>query len=557
MKTLKIKSGLQNRYHVQVVDAQTGAVKQEETFHNTVTDYWAEGIMSTFQTSGSKTAFIVGLGVGSGTHQSSDTQLFQALWHSSYIAWKDTTLFHEANSASYSLSFSISLTENQGNGLLTELSISESWSGDPGNCVNPICLANFQDAEGHTISIEKTDTDVLILDIEFQLTLDTSNLPSNVHINLSGKFMEYFPDPPVGRYQSDPTLMGEFSQYPGDSSYIYGTIASWMLPYRNDSARLSLNTNKGMGFSGGSYGKSGSWTSETIGQDKVYRATFSDVALSSEANLPDATEPYQIMSLGFLLDSCCLGIDFPDHDIFPPTEIEFQLEGDGSTTDFNLSVPVLMTNPAPEVSIDNQIISSGYTWYGINWNTIQPWIVTDWNNVMSYSRDNDYQTTKLQPTTPYSWSGRFTPGATELIYDFGTAVSIDCVGRLSTRYVDTTASIEYSLDYPYSWVAVKTWANAAAGSGLEHLSTPIIARYWRIVSGLRYQSRPTETDPQKIGMPVIGDWATVTKPTIRFDTAPGIGSVIKIKAYTEYPVKTSDWIYRTISLDISKGALNQ
>lgn len=564
MKKIELNFRMKNEYRVKLIDRHSGSIKSDILFHNTVTDYWKNNIANSFYMSEQETSFYFGLGTGEGTHQASDTQLFNAIWNRS-ISWSAGTQKHLAGDSFFTYELSISLTENEGNGNLTELSISRGWSGNPGNCVNPICLANFQDAEGHPIIIDKTDSDILTIDVKLKLELDTSSLPTNVHINQKNALTmgSDGSSGPSGKYYTDPTLMGDFNTLLCQGSYpfinFFGAMGSYLLPCSSYYAYLSLNPNKGFGYTNVNYYKTnGSWTRQDIGNQRVYRATFSDVALSNQGNLNVSTIPYQIMSLGFnVAGANNIGIDLPDHDIFPPTELEFQLTGDGSTTDFNLAIPVLMASRAPEVTIDNQsVAATDYDWYGVNWQTIQPWIVSDWNYVtdcsiyFTSSRGQYYNI----PTSPYQINSKFCGfGNTEIIYDFQEPITVDCVGRLSTEGVYGAASIEYSLTDPYSWVLVKSWANAAAGSGLEQIS-PITARYWRIVPNV-WGHGVTFTNPQKIGMPVIGDYATVTKPTIRFHTAPGVDSVIKIKAWTEYPVKSEDWIYRTISLDISKGVV--
>lgn len=557
MKTLDLKFKVMNRYRLTLIDSRTNTVKQDISFHNTVTDYWKNNIMTDMNTR--SVNLYLGLGDGDGKHVASDDALFHPVWNAN-IGWRSFKLDHEANASYFSAHYSRTLLETEANFQLSELSLSESWSSN--NARYPYCLANFQDSEGHSIKINKTHTDILVLDIELQFTLDTSSLPSNVHINLGTRMLGGIPSSPCGRVQRDPTLIGEFKDMliTTDENG-YGTIVSWMTWAKSSyslASCISLNPNKGFSFCPCFHTKyygSGDTKEKVTIDSRVYnRMTINNVALSSDGNLLDSKAPYQIMSLGFNYGNCSLGIDLPDHDIFPPTELEFQIVGDGSTTDFNLPVPILMSHSVEHpvvISHDNvEISASEYDWYGVNYQTIQPWIVCDWNNVYGWS---EYQSTSwgqsaCVPTSPYNSAAWWGFGNSGIWYDFLGDITIDCIGRLSTsRLYGAGAFIEYS-DDKENWVRLKTFDNSEFG--LTQID-PVTARYWHINPNSVGQGAADSN--QTVCMPVIGQWDIVTKPTVHFHTAPGVDEVITIKAWTEYPLKSEDWIYKTVSVDICKG----
>ena len=555
MKRISPQFDIQNKYRIRTYEVDTNCLKQDISFHNTVTDYWKNTVMPSFQpySTRAEASFQLALGTGTGTHTSSDTSLFNQIYAVS-IDYQDCRVVHSEGNPYISLTYSITLADGTATGNLTELALTR-----PDSTSHPFCIANFQDAEGNPITIEKTASTVLQLDIELQMTLSTASLPDNVHIGLSnGTVLGDNGSPVVSKWVGNPAYQGDYSAIPMWSNISRCTIASWLLGCRDNIPYISLNPNKGLGVLSCFAFKQGSLSTETVSSQLVTRITASDVAPSASFNLNDATAPYQIMSLGFRIGGCVIGIDLPDSDIFTPVELEFEIVGDGTTTDFNLPVPILSATKGCTVTIDNiEVDSSNYDWYGVNYQTIQPWIVSDWNNVVSYSvydvNSNGYSAGV--PTAPYHWVYASTwawkgIGNDEIIYDFGSAITIDCVGRLSSNGVSRTdAAVYYSTDKPYNWVELKKWTTASA-YGLEKLDTAIVARYWKIVPRVR-----NHTPNQQPGMPVIGQWDVVTKPTIRFHTAPGNEQVVRIKAYTDYPLKSSDWIYQTVSLDISKGAV--
>lgn len=547
MKRINITPKIKNKYEIQLRDSKTGSLKQEIHFHNHVTDYWKENIMGKFRTSSSSKSFAIALGTGEGIHTSADTQLFHQIYNQTLNHY-NYRVYHVKGNPYISYKFSLTLDESKAKGTLTEIAL--AFSASSSTLTDIYTIANFQDAEGHPIAIEKTDTDTLVLNIELELSLDTSALPSNVLINLW--YREDNGQSPMIPTKTNISAIPTQDITPVSmlSDYFYCSLLNWMF-ILTSSTGLSLNTDKSMGYLSNAVPikkTSGTWSRSEVDGRYIYRVSFSDVAKSAEGNLTDATEPYQIMSLGFLIGGVSISVNLPDHDIFPPTELEFKITGDGVTTDFNLPVPILMRDRGCVVTINNQIIpQTDYDWYGKNYQTIQAWELNDWSKVTNYSIYSAGYRGIV--TSPYLYD--FGLGNDYINYDFLEPKTVDCVCRLSTTGTSGKTSIYYKITESDDWTLVKEWASSDTAIGIERLSTPITARYWRVEPNVRGTSKIAS---QKTGFPLFGQYDEVTKPTIRFHNPPAADQVVLIKAWTEYPIKTEDWVYKTISLDICKGA---
>lgn len=556
MKRIDLNFKVQNRYRLRLFDAESGTLKEDVTIHNTVTDYWKTEILPTFYTSGGNRNLYLFLGTGTEPHTSADTELHSPLFNYS-ISWEGRYLTHTAGEDFMRFNVTVTLTESQANGDLAELALSHGQNGNQPS--QTYSIANFHDSEGQPIVIQKTDTDTLTLDIELQFSLDTSSLPANVLINLQSieALASEIRFPAYSSIASLPTASYQIAYYSYPSSATYGTLVSWLMACQNFYGQLSLNTNKNLGYCDLSpiTKSNGSNLGYTVVDNKrVYRYSWSDIAMSAAGNLEDPEEIYQIKSLGFILNSCGLTINLPDHSIFEPTELEFQIVGDGVTTDFNLPVPLLMQDRGCVVTINDQVMDpSEYDWFGINYQTIQAHDLIDWNHATSCStyRSQSWGTDHGMANSPYQstlWMGY---GNSYINYHYDEPIVVDCVGRLSNVGVYGTSAIKYSNDGGSSWTTLKQWLTSDTSIGFEQLDDPITASDWRIEANIRSGAGSIST--QKTAFPIFGDYATVMTPTIRFHNPIPNEQIVHIKAYTEYPLKSSEWIYKTISIDISKG----
>lgn len=552
MKTVEIGTKLMNKYHIQL--KRGDEVIQEINFHNTVTDWWAANTARNFVR---RTGITVAIGDGDGIHTASDLQLFHSIWNSSTSAttW---TYSHEANSSAVQLTWSRTFNETEIIGSLSEIGLFTN-----SNLNQPFCLANFQDGEGHAITIDKTKYDVLTLDIVLELTMDTSRLPSNIMIPHRVFWNIYYNrnPQPIFRNLLNPSLDSSFSisfdtgVRSGSSTSLIPNWFSWALGLgRGPNGSVCLSSAKNVYSASKAVHK----TLETanpstieVGSDLVNRwVSTSPVAASANNNLID-DKSWQVMSIWLERDGILLGINLPDHDIFPPTELEFEVIGDGLTTDFNLSVPVLMADsPSTPVSISINNVplsSSEYDWYGKNYQSLQAWSTIDGSNMIDFS--TYYATSNGSgtrcPTLAYANTEWINFGAQWIEYRFPSAISVDCVARLGS-WSNTSAVLVWD-EQAGDWASVYNFVSNE--SGIIQLSQPVVSARWKVTTKAT-TANATQTSP----LPLFGTYSEVSKPQIRFHTAPPDGAVVRIKAYTEYPCKTSDWIFDTISFDVIKKA---
>lgn len=259
-------------------------------------------------------------------------------------------------------------------------------------------------------------------------------------------------------------------------------------------------------------------------------------------------------------------ITFPNHTLYPPKELTFTLTGDGSTTDFNLPIPELMTSNVV-VTVDGATLASNaYTFSGKNFEYAQAWASTDSRYVvdwgMRHYQPSGATSTQSLPviTFPYSGYGNLsvsnvylTPEEASqgymdnpMVFDFETPKTVNTF-KGTLRWNSMRVPVE--LDYSTNGTA---WENAAvldlSAAANEVTFSPISARYWRI-NKLPSQGQQHPTTPASILTNLALGFDNVA-PTIRFNTAPASGAAISITAFCEYPMKNANWRIDPCTLDI-------
>lgn len=554
-KQINLGCRLENRYTITILNNE-GKIKSKLQFHNVVTDWWKTNLAPWFR---SGTQPSIRIGTGSGTHTAADTSLFNQIF-SRQFSWSSGVLDHIGGSNSIIYKISFTLTETECNGNLTELGIFRNDS-------QPICIANFKDAEGQAITLEKTQYDVLTLDIELEIAADFSQLPSNVHIAVDSIYPSATGDQNwLGLFTPRYTDLSKVPTYHDRTMYLIGSggntvgprpsIFGLVMGLLGNTGKMNPSPCRGINLGNliSPLNRSVTYLETTSNSTPVCRFSIANTALSSEANTFDDSL-YQIMGINLNVGDTLMTIDLPDHDIFPPTELEFQMVGDGTKTDFNLPLPRLMQSRGATVTIDNVLVSSSdYDWFGKNYTMLQAWDMCDCLNVSDINvyRQYSYGGRFVTPITPYQTQlDGYAIGNDSIEYDFKQTISVDCVGKLAVG--SNTASIYYKQNLTDNWTLVYTFSGS--DQGIVDLPQTISARYWKIEPNTSYPIT-SGVNNFNIPLPVFGLKSEVTKPTIRFHSAPASGATIKIKAYTEYPCKNSDWIFDTISIDIVKAAVN-
>lgn len=145
--SIKLDASIHNRFDIEVIDAETGKVKQSVQAENVILN----SLWLNFSTTWS--SYIL-YGSGSGTPAATDTGLF------SFIAGKASTSYSsglDANNRVYSRTVMITISETEAVGK----NISEVGLGYGTSNSNLVTHAMLKDMNGNDITILKTDTDII------------------------------------------------------------------------------------------------------------------------------------------------------------------------------------------------------------------------------------------------------------------------------------------------------------------------------------------------------------------------------------------------------------
>ena len=540
----KNKIRVHNFFVATLENTITGEKKQYRAENIVLDCYFKYLIYDGYSTSSFVQSILVG--TGTGTLDPSRTSLFQPLASHDGVTEVEAVLT-SANSMRRVLT--TTFTETEANGTLTEVAL-----GRRNNL--PVTHAFFTDSEQHPISIVKTNTDRLTLEatlyVEWDIDpqLDVMYYPA--WASGDRPLMVMTPDDDVDK-QTGLTPGGISSDnYVGFGNWISGRTSQ--LVFRasggaTENIGLSLVTRAipSAYYPGSPMENKCILTANgTIYYDLstgLYRVLQGGQINSNTGNL---ARTYQIRSLQWRNRFV---IPFPNHSIYPPKLLTFELTSDGGT-DYNLGIPELMTTNV-EVSVDGVVQDpSTYTFNGKDFTYKQAWVNSD-NKYVKHcdcyqgSRSHT-NTSRLVPFTLKSidvdidWQSA-DGGNPAVIYDFGSARGVD------TFISEVAGELLYSSDCE-NWITAATISSATTPATVVTFSE-ISARYWKCTfpkSCSRYWGDNSNA------FTFVSNFDKMT-PQLKFNSAPPSGAVIQVKAYTEYPVKNSNWIINQTAFDIIIG----
>lgn len=149
---IPVKANIHNKFDIEVIDAKTGAIKQKAVAYNTIcNNLWSR--------LASKSAYFSAIhyGSGVGTPSTADTSLFSFIGADAVSFYPVEGINFDPVSGVFSARKSIQLAAGTAVGkTITEVGIGY------GTYANNLCThAMLRDMNGNSISIEKTDTDVI------------------------------------------------------------------------------------------------------------------------------------------------------------------------------------------------------------------------------------------------------------------------------------------------------------------------------------------------------------------------------------------------------------
>lgn len=513
----EMKVTIHNRFDAVLTNTKTGEEKRYVAF-NMVLDNWFNYLRRNTKSS-TNAANITSLvvGTGTGTLARTRTNLFNRLGGVDLTNLSIDVLSHTRFQRKATVTFS----ESQVNGNLTEVGLAASTGA------GTLCShAFFTDGEGNPIVIEKTNTDRLTVNVtvyaEYTITgplKRTGCIPNGYDISSR---LDY--DSEVGGSRTTAFIVMDMSTWLlGTSPALWQGTSTTIGEPTYYTTRIPSRYDFSVGFHpGNNYGQASQ-------SGSLLRFALSQNIASTVGNL---AATYQIKSIGYRE---LFYIQFPDENIFPKKQLTFELTGDGTTTDFNLGVPELMTSNV-EVSIDGVVQDpSTYNFWGIDCTMMQ--------GIPSAQLEYLYYIDRQTPSGASAKSVPFVPGrvnqanTTEYRYDFETAITIDTL----SAYRTTTLS--YSSDSE-NWTVAASFTQTSGSTPHVETFSPISARYWKLVTAV-YDGG---SDTSNRGI-VLGFF--LNKPQLEFQTAPAQNALIEVKAYTEYPLKNDKWIIDGTSVDIT------
>lgn len=501
MIELKAPLSIKNEYVLELYD-KDGKLKDKAYAYNLVTNsFWSAAFSS-----GSWYPFkYVIIGTGTGTPSVTDTVLFKTL-ATATTTRTNVTYAYPTSTATYTATFPASSSTV---GVITEIGLGKS------NLDGHLHThALLQDSEGNPITINKTDTDTLIVTAKVHCTVSSSE--DLVLVSASG-FIGF--------------------------TRTFSTTAEYLRPANY---RLSASPCRPTYSSLYDNSSTGSYSSSTRSYTSTLQRIDKDTGNGNYANA--------VYVDGFGT------VQLPNESIFPAYELQPTLvgTGDGSTTEFKCPIPDFVEN-TETITVDGVELTRDVDY------TVDPIGNTALNASAISAYSNFAKSISASSSTSYTWyqfgikalsSKGFLIGTVDkpMTFDLGSektcnALFIDLLlDAYSTPAGATgcTLTLEYSNDN-VSWQVATSVDTKFIGanypssypSEYKNMLTkfdPITARYWRIYSSgsSSYLSYGLGCNGNSF-FGYVGDGIVFKEP-------PADGAEIKIKATVNRPYKTSDYL---------------
>ena len=509
MSKLKTHVQIHNKYELELYDVE-GNLKDKAYAYNVVTNYF----WNRFFNAQSLNWFrYIGIGTGTGTPSASDNSLFR------HLAYVDTEL------VSKKIEYPTSTYVRKGifgastslKGLLTEVGFVDAGSS---------CLthAMLQDAEGNTITINKTDADVLIVTATLYVTVTADESFLLVPANDFGLFN---------------TIGGSGYGFSATVGHLHASAGVY-LPVLG-----SLHSRSAGNASG-----SPATRSATLGAGRM------------------PVDSGQRFGIGTYVNSLFIanfgGIRLPDPQIFP----EYRLSpmnvgtGDGVTTEFVCPIPDFVEG-TEKVVVDGVVLTNGvdYTVDSKGNSALNASSINAHSNFavhISNGGKDGYNATRMFGTAGFATTqahGIFAKGTAPLVFDMGKDVECNAlfVDGLVCRYntsntMPTTLVLEYSANKS-DWEEAARITLDARGTAYEGKITGanknqlvrfegVTARYWR----LHVESDNSHVKNYGIGSAWGNSFFGKVGQGIVFTNPPAEGAIITIDAIVDRPYKTADYV---------------
>ena len=564
------------KYHVEMIDSQTGKVKQSGDFHNIATittgNFFIRNMYEQYYRICNIMCY---LRVGSGTTQPSytDTALTSSLWE----AGAETFSYEWVDDYTVKGVASYRYPADSGHvGNVSEAGL--RYQASPSGRIATHVL--FTDSEGNPVVFEKTDLDILIVNVEIQASLTSSDnkFTPFIHPTVLDEMLSNNPHYPSGG--STPggcTHAGTygFFKFDEDKNFV-------------DYGNTMYNTVLSDTVIDGSIYRSDDFSAYEANEDGSAYFTIKKMRLPN-TSITDETY-YRGVYLAYY--GCFM---LPNSELFPDYTIENIAigTGDGETTTFENPLSYFKEN-TETIYIDNVALTRG-TDYTINHRgninkkfeicqDIKPETAT---SDLLYDDDiwstcTYHVTSMFKPTQcTMKYPNKFDTSTecyginadNPAILDFGEDVSFNFILGRNIRLLrrtqggafsqtTTTASIVVeSSDDGSDWTEVVSGNISSNAISLDFDET-IAARYWRISTDQVSSDATydyiicTVPSGQVVYNEDCGIALGLCDPYIEFTTAPATDSVITMKVDEDIMMKNENFaidIISTINMNITSG----
>ena len=516
MSNLRTHLQIHNKYELELYDAN-GNIKDKAYAYNVVTNtFW-----NTFFGNGSTTSHwfrYIGIGTGTGTPSIIDGSFFkflasaEATLVSKDTKYPTTTLVQKATFGA-----SASLV-----GTLTEVGFTIGSSSSSSQCLTHAML---QDAEGNTITIEKTDTDVLIVTATLYVTVTADESFELVPANSFGLFS---------------ALRGSGINSGNTVGYLY-PAACPALPTLSSLQETYIGTNNGS-------------------------------ATTRSRNIPTTRMPLasgQRNGIGTYINCMFVsqfgGTRLPNAEFFPAYTLQPMSvgTGDGVTTEFVCPIPDFIEG-TEEVVVDGVKLTNGvdYTVDSKGNSALNASSVNAHSNfaksISNGGKSSSGGGARVLGTAGFSGPseyGVYPKSTAPLVFDMGKDVECNALfidGLLYKTNYSTTYTVPIVLEYSSdneTWAEAARLSMTAIGYGYSDRLTAsdknklvrfdsITARYWRLYA----DSTQSYIKDYGVGSAYGNSFFGKIGQGIVFTNPPAEGAVITIAANVDRPFKTADYV---------------
>lgn len=520
---LKIPISIANRYHVLLVGPE-GEIKQESISHNTIcqnmfsNDAWQGNDWSLRK---------LQLGSGTGTPSISDTKLFQRLWgvdiqKASYDLKYPTSTIH--------MTFEVPAKSSYV-GTITELGL--------GQQEHLMTHALLSDAEGQPMSIDKTDIDRLIVDVDLFITVTASepiHLPDSVQnmdfvCNLCGRATDAMSriGSPMGSLYKNVELSTSIKaaqlNQQHRSKYVDDSGAH--------SPRSVYNTHYGAQLGACTFGNYNNrkmiLTTKRIAQD---------LALTDDIYFKGLT----ILGWGY--------IPFPNHDVFPAYTIEnIKIGvGDGETSIYKNPLAYFIPN-TEEIKVNGVLLTRDVDYTIEAHNNANMYVELSPCNEAIISGGYQAQC-KYYPEAfrrPLSTGDNWGDDArmcthsinkdNPIFIDMLESVTCNAI-RIPQFWGAGTYELFYSEDGE-EYISVTTLSKPNTTAEVHTIFDPITARYWKLTTTTTSTGTSYNFNQPKAYCAFLG---YVGDGNITFTNPPAEDAEILMKVDMDLPYKNSNWV---------------